>query len=932
MSEIDEKIDQLEKRLDDLIKTQIGFQQTTNQIRYEIGVLRTTQQKRANPGQQETYRQPVREFIPPHSSPVHNEPPIEANRVPSDNAKVPPREVPPPTFGLPPRPNESDSAESQSAFSKYATSYAESARANLEEFIGENLISKIGIIILVLGIGIGVKYAIDNNLISPLTRIIVGYIFGFGLIGLAIRLKPKYLNFSAVLLSGGMAAMYFVTYFAYSLYGLISQPAAFALMAMFTVFTVAAASVYSRQIIAHLGLVGAYAVPFLLSNNSGNYTFLFSYISIINVGVLAVSIKRYWKPIFYTSFGFTWLIFYAWFITKYSPQEHFGPALLFLGLLFAIFYATRVIHGRIYAESGDLENLVSVLATAFVFYAFSLAISNAALDTSRYAILFAYIAAITLAVVIVSFRYYGKAIIYLAYPFTWLSYGVWFSKWYNPDEHFALAAVFAVVFFAIFYAATLAIRLFFDDLSLIESTSLILTNSFIFYGFGYSVLSSRESFQEYLGLYTAAHAAFHYSVARLSTKLRSSAADVGQVLAILVLTFATIAIPVQFDGNRVTMIWSVEAALLFWFGRTKQVSIFEYYSYPVMLLATGSMFVDWIAAYAQRTSYASEFNRQVFANGDFITALVLIAALAFMFVTNRDDRFEPAVNPALVRPIGYALAAAGLFALYNTFRIEISNYFHMQMVASWASDLGASNVRTIADLGNLNTVWQMIYTMLFLTAASIVNQRKVRSAALGHVIAGLSVIVLFIYLTIGMGLLFELGESYVATDGLSGTINIAIRYISYLAAACLLYALRENSRDAYLVDKFSARSLGRVFDGALCVAVLIAASSELINLMAQYHIPSSYKFGLSVLWGVYALALIAVGIARYKKHLRIGAMVLLGVTLAKLFLYDVADLPTIPKTILFVSLGILMLIVSFLYTKYKFIIFDHPMAEDDLGE
>ena len=62
---------------------------------------------------------------------------------------------------------------------------------------------------------------------------------------------------------------------------------------------------------------------------------------------------------------------------------------------------------------------------------------------------------------------------------------------------------------------------------------------------------------------------------------------------------------------------------------------------------------------------------------------------------------------------------------------------------------------------------------------------------------------------------------------------------------------------------------------------------------------------------------IILGIYQNKKHLRIGAIVLFGMTLAKLFLYDIAELNTISKTIVFVSLGILLLIVSFLYNKYN---------------
>ena len=84
----------------------------------------------------------------------------------------------------------------------------------------------------------------------------------------------------------------------------------------------------------------------------------------------------------------------------------------------------------------------------------------------------------------------------------------------------------------------------------------------------------------------------------------------------------------------------------------------------------------------------------------------------------------------------------------------------------------------------------------------------------------------------------------------------------------------------------------------------------------------SYKLGLSILWGVYALLLIALGIWKKKKYLRVGAIVLFSITLIKLFFYDISSLNTIAKTIVFVSLGVLLLIISFLYNKYKHIISD----------
>jgi uncharacterized membrane protein len=67
----------------------------------------------------------------------------------------------------------------------------------------------------------------------------------------------------------------------------------------------------------------------------------------------------------------------------------------------------------------------------------------------------------------------------------------------------------------------------------------------------------------------------------------------------LVLVFITIAIPVQLDGNWVTLLWAGEAALLFWIGRTKNVPVYEKLSYLLMILAFISILHDWTTVYKQ---------------------------------------------------------------------------------------------------------------------------------------------------------------------------------------------------------------------------------------------------------------------------------------------------------------------------------------------
>lgn len=107
----------------------------------------------------------------------------------------------------------------------------------------------------------------------------------------------------------------------------------------------------------------------------------------------------------------------------------------------------------------------------------------------------------------------------------------------------------------------------------------------------------------------------------------------------------------------------------------------------------------------------------------------------------------------------------------------------------------------------------------------------------------------------------------------------------------------------------------------LTITLLFILSSELLNVMDLSGQKGSYKLALSIFWGIYSLVLVSFGIYFGGKHLRISSIVLFGITLVKLFLYDIENLNTLSKTAVFVSLGVLMLIVSFLYHKYKALIF-----------
>ena len=78
--------------------------------------------------------------------------------------------------------------------------------------------------------------------------------------------------------------------------------------------------------------------------------------------------------------------------------------------------------------------------------------------------------------------------------------------------------------------------------------------------------------------------------------------------------------------------------------------------------------------------------------------------------------------------------------------------------------------------------------------------------------------------------------------------------------------------------------------------------------------------GYTTLWGIYSFILIIYGMRKKNPHMRILSLVLFAATLLKLFILDIKGMSDAGKIIAFISLGALLLVVSFLYQKLRVII------------
>jgi len=217
-----------------------------------------------------------------------------------------------------------------------STPIGERQKLGLEHFIGLKLIHLVGIIVLVIGISIGVKYAIDGQLISEAMRIVLAYAAGILLLILSIRLKKNYQLFSAILFSGSMASIYFTTYAAFAYYHFIPGTVAFLIMAALTVYTIFMAIRYDRKEIAIVGMVGAYGIPFLVSANSERVDLFLSYILLINLGIVFLSFRKSWKLVGQLAMLITWVLFIGWAMLRYEGSQQW-LALVFMTAYYLLF-------------------------------------------------------------------------------------------------------------------------------------------------------------------------------------------------------------------------------------------------------------------------------------------------------------------------------------------------------------------------------------------------------------------------------------------------------------------------------------------------------------------------------------------------------------------------------------------------------------------
>lgn len=651
---------------------------------------------------------------------------------------------------------------------------------DLEKFIGENLINKIGIAVLVLGIGLLLRYAIGKGLINETGQTLIGLAAGGLLVFFAHRLRVSFRAFSSVLVAGGIAVFYTTIAIAFQQYQLIGQAPAFIIMVAITGIAVALTIAYDRRELAVIALLGGFAAPFLVSTGEGNYKVLFTYLLILDAGMLVLSNYKKWYVINVLAFALTALVMLSWGMGLYP----------------------------------SIEPRPSLVA-------------------------------------------------------------------------FAFASGFFLVFFAMNLRYNLRHRQSFTALD----HALLLANTAFYFGIGSFFLNDLEV--RVTGLFTALLGLFYLGFALFFHKREGIPSSLKYLLIGLVLTFISLAVPVQFEGSRITLFWAAEAVLLLWFSQRTGLKLVERASMLVTALMGVSLWMDWERSYG----VAQEVPLTPLLNRAWIAGIAATASLALTHALLRGR--DGAENLLLFVMRGQWRDLTLIAAIITLFitnileqRYQLDRVLHSTVVQQAL----------------------MAYALLHL----LVVEWFARKAGKGYRIAIGALLVMsgVIFITANYG-----DACRALSISFANTVDLGLAPYHLLALTLMVIAVVRVAllaRD--VIHRPSAGWTAYLWMASIFIVILASQELDLIMMQAQgttLTLNDARRVGYPILWGVGSFAFMWYGMRSRLRTMRMIALSLFALTLVKLFLFDLGALSEGGRVAAFIFLGALLLIISFMYQRIK---------------
>ena len=441
---------------------------------------------------------------------------------------------------------------------------------------------------------------------------------------------------------------------------------------------------------------------------------------------------------------------------------------------------------------------------------------------------------------------------------------------------------FATLFYVIFLLPVVFIlRTQYGENTRLGLLGIITANSFMYLIYGDFLLQNFEASSD-----TTAYLAFFIAavnlVIHLYLRFRVEGQDTLRNLMLgLAVTFASMGVPILFSVANVLMVWAAESVLLLWLFTKEKNRIYELASAVLLLLTLGAL-----AYYRTTDTFIHDTGDSLFFNGAFfVTTFVSIAyyVVAVIMQFNK-ELFSDTKRLIAYTPCNAIAYALGFSILFLAFRDNF--HFHLEQPISEYASLLTANI-------------------MLLGGALILRKRfEISENKLAYEIS--------LYLA---GILFAMTVwNYTTPEGLLLRWLMALVTIAYMAY-CMRGQLLVTSNQRNLHTEYSI------------ISTLMWLTLTRLLLITFNEVNFSTAFSLSL--GIAAFILMCIGMRYHSKEIRIVSLAEFGIVIGKLILNDVWAMPALGKIIVFISLGAILLILSFLYQKLKDALFNEKEQEQE---
>jgi hypothetical protein len=187
--------------------------------------------------------------------------------------------------------------------------------------LGGTWLSRVGAILFFLGIGFFLKHAFEQEWIGPAGRVLAGLVLGLAMAAGGIRLagRAPYRAPAQSLVAVGIGIVYLSLYAAHALYGLVGAPATFVALAIATAAGFATALRLDSRALAVLATLGGLLTPVILNTDTDAAGALFTYLAILDLGVLFVAARQGSPGLALLAFAGTQILYWGWLDRWYQP-------------------------------------------------------------------------------------------------------------------------------------------------------------------------------------------------------------------------------------------------------------------------------------------------------------------------------------------------------------------------------------------------------------------------------------------------------------------------------------------------------------------------------------------------------------------------------------------------------------------------------------